>query len=389
MATILYESYYGITPFNTDYIQHYQVKGAKHGVRRYQNYDGSLTPLGREHYGVGEAMNSARTDKDRPSPIRNSGRYPQKESVGDKLRTFKRDWDEGRRIARAEKAEAKEARAKEHEAKAKAKAEAKANAAADKKAKEAAKEQELLRGVIARADADEVRKYIPRLSTKQLEEVKSRIALQKDIVSTRESQLKSQQTIDKIRKEYADAEAKAKAEQRAARKEKVANVINTGKKIIDKINRVDENTRAAKEKAQTIIMQNREKAAERLGEATRATMEKAKASAYDTAKAVDKVIIDTMTGGRKPKQTADELINNVVRNAVSGASGVGKEVANSVSPAKSAGERIAEKIADKSVNLLNRATGRGKQIAGTAAEKVVEHETAKQDEEERKKKQNK
>jgi hypothetical protein len=32
---------------------HYQVKGAKHGIRRYQNLDGSLTPAGRAHYGVG------------------------------------------------------------------------------------------------------------------------------------------------------------------------------------------------------------------------------------------------------------------------------------------------------------------------------------------------
>lgn len=38
-----------------DYLYHYQVKGAKHGVRRYQNEDGSLTPLGREHYGIGAA----------------------------------------------------------------------------------------------------------------------------------------------------------------------------------------------------------------------------------------------------------------------------------------------------------------------------------------------
>lgn len=40
------------------YIAHYQVKGAKHGIRRYQNEDGSLTPLGREHYGVGPARGS-------------------------------------------------------------------------------------------------------------------------------------------------------------------------------------------------------------------------------------------------------------------------------------------------------------------------------------------
>jgi len=40
---------------DTDYLEHYQIKGAKHGVRRFQNYDGSLTPEGRIRYGVGEA----------------------------------------------------------------------------------------------------------------------------------------------------------------------------------------------------------------------------------------------------------------------------------------------------------------------------------------------
>lgn len=34
------------------YLQHHGVKGQKHGNRRYQNPDGSLTPEGREHYGV-------------------------------------------------------------------------------------------------------------------------------------------------------------------------------------------------------------------------------------------------------------------------------------------------------------------------------------------------
>lgn len=37
------------------YLEHTGVKGMKWGERRYQNRDGSLTPLGREHYGVGPA----------------------------------------------------------------------------------------------------------------------------------------------------------------------------------------------------------------------------------------------------------------------------------------------------------------------------------------------
>ena len=37
------------------YLEHSGVKGMRWGVRRYQNHDGSLTPAGRAHYGVGPA----------------------------------------------------------------------------------------------------------------------------------------------------------------------------------------------------------------------------------------------------------------------------------------------------------------------------------------------
>ena len=38
-----------------NYLIHHGVKGQRHGFRRYQNEDGSLTAEGRDHYGVGEA----------------------------------------------------------------------------------------------------------------------------------------------------------------------------------------------------------------------------------------------------------------------------------------------------------------------------------------------
>lgn len=41
-----------------DFIEHHGVKGQKHGVRRYQNEDGSLTDLGRRHYGIFERMHN-------------------------------------------------------------------------------------------------------------------------------------------------------------------------------------------------------------------------------------------------------------------------------------------------------------------------------------------
>jgi len=45
--------------FDGAFLEHYQIKGAKHGVRRFQNPDGSLTPEGRERYGVGPARGSS------------------------------------------------------------------------------------------------------------------------------------------------------------------------------------------------------------------------------------------------------------------------------------------------------------------------------------------
>ena len=41
---------------NQEFLMHHGVPGQVHGKRRYQNYDGSLTPEGREHYGVGQRI---------------------------------------------------------------------------------------------------------------------------------------------------------------------------------------------------------------------------------------------------------------------------------------------------------------------------------------------
>lgn len=46
------------------YLAHHGVKGQKHGVRQYQNKDGSLTALGRVHYGVGVAKKAAHNVKE-------------------------------------------------------------------------------------------------------------------------------------------------------------------------------------------------------------------------------------------------------------------------------------------------------------------------------------
>lgn len=47
---------------NESYLAHYGVVGQKHGKRRYQYEDGSLTPLGRIHYGIGQGKHRIKTN---------------------------------------------------------------------------------------------------------------------------------------------------------------------------------------------------------------------------------------------------------------------------------------------------------------------------------------
>lgn len=54
MAEILFESYYGTSSLGSPYLMHHGIKGQKWYHRRFQNEDGSLTTLGRLHYGIGK-----------------------------------------------------------------------------------------------------------------------------------------------------------------------------------------------------------------------------------------------------------------------------------------------------------------------------------------------
>ena len=47
--------YVGSIPFDSNGLRHFRTPGSKNGIRLYQYRDGSLTPLGRIHYGIGEA----------------------------------------------------------------------------------------------------------------------------------------------------------------------------------------------------------------------------------------------------------------------------------------------------------------------------------------------
>ena len=53
-----------------DYLSHHGIKGQHWGIRRYQNEDGSYTPEGREHYGIGEGEKNKNTASGIKSYIR-------------------------------------------------------------------------------------------------------------------------------------------------------------------------------------------------------------------------------------------------------------------------------------------------------------------------------
>ena len=290
MAQIFYESYYGIAPLFGDYIQHYQVKGAKWYKRRYQNEDGSLTPLGRKHYGVGEPRDKVKTDKGlaRDGSWQGSKRNPDRdpsdkerqkkimamladgasnaeiklatgvdlgratnriidasltgsrsltkevssalqkvgnvkqprESIADKARQFSKDLEEGKRSAIRDKLDKKEAKAAEKAAK-----------AAVKEALRKAKEDKKIQDIIRRADPKEVQKYLTKLNTKQLEEIKQRMDLKKGI-----SELKSQSLEERKKQAAAEVEiTKSRIEEKRAKREAIgegiSGALNLAKKV--------------------------------------------------------------------------------------------------------------------------------------------------------------
>lgn len=92
------------------YLAHYQVKGAKHGVRRYQNPDGSLTPLGRVHYGVGEARKKVVGVTKKAVSSAGAAVKKAKKSTKDTFTSLKRQRKESKAIQKKRAFEAREAR---------------------------------------------------------------------------------------------------------------------------------------------------------------------------------------------------------------------------------------------------------------------------------------
>lgn len=58
----LIEVYEAQEPEENESLSHHGVNGMHWGIRRYQNKDGSLTPEGRRHWGIGDAIRGAKTN---------------------------------------------------------------------------------------------------------------------------------------------------------------------------------------------------------------------------------------------------------------------------------------------------------------------------------------
>ena len=87
-----------------DFLMHYRTKGSKNGQRLYQYEDGSLTPLGREHYGVGQGR-----DKDKQTP-------PSDKEIESKIKDKIDQFNKNRQEKKAARDAAAEEKRKQQEA---------------------------------------------------------------------------------------------------------------------------------------------------------------------------------------------------------------------------------------------------------------------------------
>lgn len=69
---------------DASYLAHHGTLGQKWGNRRYQNLDGSLTSLGREHYGIGPARGSKEAKREKAREERQEKREKRKAAKKEK-----------------------------------------------------------------------------------------------------------------------------------------------------------------------------------------------------------------------------------------------------------------------------------------------------------------
>lgn len=130
--------------FRKDSLEHHGVKNQKWGVRRYQNQDGSLTDLGRKHWGVGSGQRKTAEErlKDKEEKIKQKIAANE---VKDRIKNLKKSEKEKKTAAKQAVREQKE---RESAAK---------KAAKDEKEREAQRKRELESKIKRDAQAEKER----------------------------------------------------------------------------------------------------------------------------------------------------------------------------------------------------------------------------------------
>lgn len=96
-----------MTQETNDYLAHHGILGQKWGVRRYQNYDGSLTALGRKHRGLSEKSSASSASSDLKKAVK---------TIQKTRKKYKAEHAKDREVSRKKAAEDKAAKeARDHE----------------------------------------------------------------------------------------------------------------------------------------------------------------------------------------------------------------------------------------------------------------------------------
>lgn len=148
---------------NEQAIKHEGTKGMRWGIRRFQNPDGSLTPLGRLHYGVGQAK------KDYKNKLKEPGADKKKLTEEYKAGVSKI------------KAKMKKEKEKEDKKKAEEAAKEKERQEEEKRRREAEAERAEKDRIIKSGDANLVMQNRDKLSTQELQQAAARIEIESRI----------------------------------------------------------------------------------------------------------------------------------------------------------------------------------------------------------------
>ena len=190
-----------------DELMHYRTKGSINGQRRYQYLDGSLTPEGRIHYGVGAPRGEGKSEES-----------TQRRSLGQVMKDRKVAKKRAENLAKARAVKAAKKKAAEEEAK--KKAEQEAAEAKEREAYEKAKAR-----IIESGTASEVLAIKDHLTPAERSTIETRMRWEDNMRVYQDKEIKAaKEEADKFFKKMEDVTDKA---------QKVAKAYNMGANVVN------------------------------------------------------------------------------------------------------------------------------------------------------------